>query len=496
MAKLICVYDNHIQPDIYVKNIIGNKTYGEVILKRKSIKNKFIDFIKAEKIFDEIIYIDYQWQVEGVLEELKGYEPDTKVLHLFSNSIILNEEKVRITFKKLKYIEENYIFLDDSERKNNNYPSCFVIKNLSEYCNFLGKYSQILNKLEIYLSKNIDVEFRTINIDGFFNIENYSNFLKFISGGFDARFFNTLKGDNYIVTKSSTNKLKIKAEYTYYHLLPDEMKKWYVMPYNYKENEIKASYEMERYHMTDLAIRYVHDAIKIDEFEKILEKIFYFLKLRSQKEIDVETEQQIIKDMYLNKVEKRIAELKNYQEILKFNLLINSGTNYRDIDEIIEKYKSLYSRVSIEREKRNMLVIGHGDLCFSNMLYNKELNLLKLIDPKGALEENELWTDIYYDLAKLSHSICGKYDFFNNGLHNISINENLKIILEIDYDNSEYIKVFKNYLEKNNYNFKLVRLYESSLFLSMLPLHMDNPQKVLGFILNAINIMEEIEKMN
>ena len=107
MTKLICVYDNHMQPDIYIKNIIGNKTYGEVILKRKSIKNKFIDFIKSEKIFDEIIYIDYQWQVEGILEELKSYEPDTKVLHLFSNSIIINEEKIRIAFKKLKYIEEN-----------------------------------------------------------------------------------------------------------------------------------------------------------------------------------------------------------------------------------------------------------------------------------------------------------------------------------------------------------------------------------------------------
>ena len=39
-----------------------------------------------------------------------------------------------------------------------------------------------------------------------------------------------------------------------------------------------------------------------------------------------------------------------------------------------------------------------------------------------------------------------------------------------------------------------VRIYEVSLFLSMLPLHMDNPYKVLGFILNARKIMEEISK--
>ena len=38
-----------------------------------------------------------------------------------------------------------------------------------------------------------------------------------------------------------------------------------------------------------------------------------------------------------------------------------------------------------------------------------------------------------------------------------------------------------------------VRIYEASLFLSMLPLHMDNPHKVFAFILNAKNILEEIE---
>ena len=39
-----------------------------------------------------------------------------------------------------------------------------------------------------------------------------------------------------------------------------------------------------------------------------------------------------------------------------------------------------------------------------------------------------------------------------------------------------------------------MRLYEASLFISMLPLHIDYPQKVLGFILNAINILKEIEE--
>ena len=139
------------------------------------------------------------------------------------------------------------------------------------------------------------------------------------------------------------------------------------------------------------------------------------------------------------------------------------------------------------------LAVGHGDLCFSNILYSKEAEILKLIDPKGALLQEELYTDPYYDLAKLSHSICGCYDFFNSGLYEISIKRDLKLDLTIDTDNTSYKEIFKSYLQENGYNYALVRLYEASLFLSMLPYHMDQPGKVFGFLLNAIKILDEVE---
>ena len=58
----------------------------------------------------------------------------------------------------------------------------------------------------------------------------------------------------------------------------------------------------------------------------------------------------------------------------------------------------------------------------------------------------------------------------------------------------EYIALFRSYLEKNGYDYVLVRLYEAGLFLSMLPYHMDQPGKVFGFLLNAIRILDEVEK--
>ena len=110
------------------------------------------------------------------------------------------------------------------------------------------------------------------------------------------------------------------------------------------------------------------------------------------------------------------------------------------------------------------------------------------------MTEEELWTDRYYDIAKLSHSICGRYDFFNSALFDIRINEKFQYELHIDFDNTKYMEIFKNVLEKNGYDYLTVRLYEASLFLSMLPLHIDYPYKVFGFILNVSNILEEIGK--
>ena len=98
------------------------------------------------------------------------------------------------------------------------------------------------------------------------------------------------------------------------------------------------------------------------------------------------------------------------------------------------------------------------------------------------------------DVAKLSHSVCGSYDFFNNALFDVRIGEDFSPELELPFENARYINIFRRKLEESGFDYLSVRIYEVSLFLSMLPLHMDNPLKVLAFILNAKKILEEIEK--
>ena len=471
MKKIVLVYDDTVNVPHNIKMIIGKASFGQIVLKRKTNFERLMEIINQTTIDIEVVNITN-------LEDV--YSKNTVILHLFSNFVVKNSNEFKILLEKIPYINENY------KITQNNDIIAIAFNNIQDYKEMLDKYINVKNLEDI-------VKYDSIEVNAFLDISNYNNLLTYISGGFDARFFNSLEGDEYVVTKKSTNKNKIKQEYSYYQLLPDEMKKWMVMPYDYKENENTAQYSMERMHMTDIAIRWTHKAIDEEEFINILNKVFYYITNRTKKSVSEKEYKEIENKLYVYKVQQRIEELKKHKLYNEFDMHIKSGTEFNSIDEIFEYYLKIYKQYS-NKVKEYISVIGHGDLCFANMLYSKETDLLRLIDPKGALTEEELWTNPYYDIAKLSHSICGDYDFFNCSSYSIYVDKNLKYKLEVYNNDKKFKQIFKQYIEKIGIDYNLVRIYEASLFLSMLPLHIDYPQKVLGFLLNAINILKEIEK--
>lgn len=478
MKKVLVIYDDTIKSKDRVKTIIGNNSFGQIVLKRKKLYQYVADVIN--ELNEEIVKINENNDYEKVIQG----KNDCNYCYLKSSSAISDTKEFKFIIDKIKYIKETTKVVDE----NDNIMAIAFAKK-EEYIDFVELLKT--NNLSSFKASN------TINCKCFTNIENYKNLLMYISSGFDARYFNTLEGDHYTITKSSADKKKMKMEYTYYWLLPDSMKTWMVMPYDFKETDEKASYKMERMPMSDIAIRFTHRAIDLEEFNNILDKVFYFFSSRTKKEISKKEYVENLNKLYIDKVKTRIAKLKECEEFKKIECFIQNSTEYKSIDDIVEVYVRLYQTIIdryLKTKKNYYLVIGHGDVFFANMLYSKEINLLRLIDPKGGFTLEDLWSDPYYDVAKLSHSICGLYDFFNTDMYDISMDKDLNLKLYIDFDNQKYVEMFKKYLIKYDYNYKLVRLFESSLFLSMLPLHIDNPRKVMGFILNAINILKEVEK--
>ena len=472
--KLIIIYDDSAKATGRNKTILGERTYGDMVLKRESMFSRMRKIVKANKNV-EIMRIKNFDDFDP-----SGLPMDVIYVHILASSAVILPEDFNLMLEKVLYTKEDLAIRDQNKIHGG------VFKNRTNYEKFLGEYK---NQGTLNFLKGDAIE-----ANSFIDLTNYNTLLMFISSGFDARYFNSLVGDAYTVTKRSADKKKMKMEYTYYWLLPESMKSWMVMPYNYQETATDASYTMERMPMTDIAIRWTHGAVNSEELENILDRTFYFLGHRAEKKITKEEYQKAADKLYFEKVIDRIKTLKTLPEYKELERLISVGTKYKTIDEIVEEYTKLYKKVMKIKKLAPVSVIGHGDVFFANMLYSKELNLLRLIDPKGALTEEDLWMDPYYDVAKLSHSICGNYDFFNVGAYSIDYGKSMQFELTVHNDNTKAKEIFQKYLKKNGYDYVLVRVYETSLFLSMLPLHIDNPHKVFGFLLNAINIMEEVEE--
>ena len=481
--KIIVVYDDSGRKSEVIADIIGDKGLADVVVKKRRLEEYYRDEIR--KIYPDLIWkkIHSVFEYADLIKNIEFYNTsEVKVLHCFSNYLISDPRKAGLSFKKLSYIDEVYGVLDSQRAVAAMFPSA------ADYIMFCNNV--IAGQKAWDLVRGLKEKFE---IEGLVDIGVIGNFIQCITGNFDSRYFNSLKGNEYTLVKSSSNKRKIKAEYSFYHILPEDMKFWFVMPFNYQETEESASYTMERLHMTDLAIKWVHGSMDEAEFEELMDKYFFFFKSRHTKRCSLKEYENISNKLYVDKVNDRIADLKRLPEYRKIKMLLEA-TEGASIDFLVEKYFKLKGIIESKEVYPHELAIGHGDPCFANALYNKSTKTLKFIDPKGALTEEELWTNPYYDIAKLSHSVCGRYDFFNNALFDIKIDNTFSYNLEIPFDNSRYIDIFKKKVEENGFDYWSVRIYEASLFLSMLPLHIDNPHKVFGFILNVKNILKEIEE--
>ena len=480
MKRVTVIYDDRQRPCDEIKDITGDKSFGRIIFKRKSLRDIFerhvCDSFEKGNIKGEIKYFT---NAAGV--QLTEAGRKTAIVCVFSDCIVRDPSELSVVLKKACYAEDNYRVMAADK------VAAVIYKDAESF------YKDEDTSADTGELREKVLDYDVISSDAFYDISDKEHFLSFITGGFEARFFNSVSGDRYTVTKKSSNIEKIKAEYKFYYFLPENMRSWFVLPYEYKEEDGQASYKMQRYHMTDLAIRYVHGAISTGEFEKILDTVFFFLKNRKEEEVSWNEFYERRKALYIDKVEKRIEDLKKHPDFPKVEACIKDGTAAGGIDDIVKRYEAIYDRMIGNKKDRLVKTVSHGDLCFSNILYSSDNSLMRFIDPKGAMEEKDIYSDPLYDIAKLSHSVNGRYDFMNSGLYDIRLSEDMKLKLCIDGDVREYRELFVQKIREADIDLKSVRLFECSLFLSMLPLHMDRPQKVTAFILNAIDIMNEIE---
>jgi hypothetical protein len=141
--------------------------------------------------------------------------------------------------------------------------------------------------------------------------------------------------------------------------------------------------------------------------------------------------------------------------------------------------------------------VMHGDFCFSNILYNSRVRRIRVIDPRGFAFEgrHDVFGDTRYDLAKLGHSILGRYDHIIAG--RCSVN-NAFGDYAIEFDQAlhhGWVEAgFKELaIDSLKGDSAEVHAIIVSLFLSMLPLHADRPDRQRAFIANALRLYAQMD---
>ena len=328
---------------------------------------------------------------------------------------------------------------------------------------------------------------------GFVDLRRPEAFLAFMGDATEARHFNTTARVGAVFRKTSANRVKMAREYGFFHVVPERLKTFLLPTFDFAEDEERAGYSMERLNVPDAALQFIHFAFDERSFATLVDRFFDFIAARPMEEVGAPAVRDLATRDILGKMNERLAEC----------LASDTG---RQLDRVLEASGPLGGlramqgradalvREAIRRDQSSALAVGHGDPCFSNILFDRRIGMFRLIDPRGARTLDEAWMHPLYDLAKFSHSAMGGYDFVNNDLFDCALDESLALQLTLDNGGPPPWgrDILKERIE-DEYPLFVVRAYELSLFMSMLPLHMDHPRKLAGFALIAARLIQDLE---
>lgn len=335
---------------------------------------------------------------------------------------------------------------------------------------------------------------RLTNILGLFHdIFEPSTLLRIMSDGLQLRHFNHLTIEGEYFRKTSTQREKIRAEHSFLSRIPDPVKPYFPQTGGFQDNGDSASYLIEKIFMIDVGKALLNGSFRSEErIDRFLDRLKKYLVACPRRRADKLHVRKIMYDMFIDKAQDRFAAVQQLPCIEKINLLCRMR-GYASLDHIRQKLFAAIVDV-VKGWSETDLVFSHGDLFFGNILYDTNTTQMKLVDPRGlSSSEDDGFAPQMYDLAKLSHSFLGMYDLLAYDLAEIVIDPELKPDLRyhvITGEVSYMQRAFEKLLNDLERDVRIVRLFEASLFLSMLPLHGESPYRIMCQTLQCIRSFE------
>lgn len=307
------------------------------------------------------------------------------------------------------------------------------------------------------------------------------------------RAFNELTITPEWIEKSSYKNQKIKAEANWFNSLPPMMRGYTPQFLGSNNTDQRFSYRLEYLHYTALNELFVFAEIPTIIWKKILGSCIEFVDRCIHYPAPDGSTVNNLSELFGVKTELRLTEYCKSQEIN-----VNQKWVFNEMPPISLADLIASSERHLPTEKFHECIL-HGDLCFSNILYDFRTGRVKIIDPRGLTPNNELtiYGDIRYDLAKLSHSVLGMYDWIIADYYSVDIvGDNIYFDLAGTRQHKLTQQVFIELVEKR-FGLTALNLYamQIQLFLSMLPLHEDEPQRQKALFANAFRLYQILKRL-
>jgi len=296
-----------------------------------------------------------------------------------------------------------------------------------------------------------------------------------------------------IIKTSEEDRLKGEAEY--YLNLPDDLKVFFP---RLIDCELTSPYtmELEYYAYNNLGNVMVSSDYEDNFWEKVFDFLLgYINAYKNSKSIESNRRDSLL--MFVDKTEKEYVKLIYDFEFFsklkgetEFNL---NGRTLKSFDSIWEKIKEFIETKLLEK---NFYFI-HGDLCFSNILYgiNPITNdlILKMIDPRGIFGETKYFGDPYYDLAKISHSCSGGYEYFIYDQFKVEAEKNnFSLTFNNEVSKNKIDDKFVKLSNQYKFDYQKIRLIEGCIFIGMCARHYDSLERQKAMFITGLNILNEI----
>jgi len=304
----------------------------------------------------------------------------------------------------------------------------------------------------------------------------------------NLRHFNSLSYDptRGLITKRSSNADAFRKQVRWFKQIPDEITPF--LPRIFSSSDGSDPFiTMELLSIPTLGDLFITQRLNLGAWNDVVRSISCIQSCFAEKSVRNSLASQLARAVYLEKTRSRLEDFTAQNPTAQTYFLLH-GTEKWTIGRVRQTLASFVEHSGLL--EIDELTPIHGDFCFSNLLYDCKVRLVKMIDPRGDFGVPGVFGDRRYDLAKLAHSYAGKYDLIIADRFSVEVESDgrLRVYIPMDDYYTRVQSIFDAVLLPNIQLRNQIYMIQALLFLSMLPLHVDKPRRQLAMLATGLEL--------